>query len=192
MPIFLSSPDQSPASLAIQILLEMKRLDLHHTANPVTSSPASEPLQQLEHQNSPSPFDRFMDNCGYIVQWLLLASSNRIKPVRYSLARNPEIIQWYASQKSELVSKTSILTDITSTTDSHKNKIVTLQVPSPLQTSTPSKHIFLSSTDQNIQQLTISTLIEMKDSLKAARLRAERKDEKKERGFHKLPHTENY
>jgi hypothetical protein len=43
--IFLSSPDQSPASLAIQILLEMKRLDLHHTANPVTSSPASEPLR---------------------------------------------------------------------------------------------------------------------------------------------------
>jgi hypothetical protein len=40
---------------------------------------------------------------------------------------------------------------------------------------------------QNIQQLTINTLIEMKESLEAARLRAEKKDEKKERGFHNVP-----
>ncbi len=43
------------------------------------------------------------------------------------------------------------------------------------------------STEQSIRQLTVATLIEMKENHEASRLRAERKDEKKEQGFHKLP-----
>ena len=51
----------------------------------------------------------------------------------------------------------------------------------------PQKEKKSISTENNIQQLTVSTLVETKESLKAPRLRAEQKDEKKESGFHNLP-----
>ncbi len=41
--------------------------------------------------------------------------------------------------------------------------------------------------ENNIQQLIVNTLNEFEESLDAAQLKAEQKDEKKEWGFHKLP-----
>jgi hypothetical protein len=110
--------------------------------------------------------------------------SNRIKPVCYSLARDQHILKWFENTTSEI---------------SKQNRSKPTTDPSPNKTHTESDFIMnttlksspLSSEaiiiDRNIQQLTVSTLIEMKESLEAARIRAEKKDEKKERSFGKLP-----
>lgn len=131
-----------------------------------------------------------MDNCGYIVQWLTLATLNRTKPVCYSLAWSPEITQWFTPQTyyfptKNLSSTTSLPSKKTSKTSP---PLMNYWIP-PKYThpNIPQKEKKTISTENNIQQLTVSTLIETKESLEAPRLRAEQKDEKKERGFHKLP-----
>ncbi len=113
----------------------------------------------------------------YITHWLFLITTNRIKPIQDSLAHNPEI----ASVKLDLIPTSSNQIKIPS------NKISYL--------ANFHKHPSSNNTDstlhnyKNIQQLTINTPIEMKESCELAFLRAEWKDEKKEREFHKLPPT---
>jgi hypothetical protein len=85
--IILTSPDQSPAALATKILHEMHQLDHLINAKTIKDSSHIELAHAAENKtNNTFTQDSFIENCGYIIQWLFLAQANRIKPVHSSLA----------------------------------------------------------------------------------------------------------
>lgn len=183
--VFLTTDDQTPANLAIQLIAEMKRLDSIHKTSAKNDHSPPKNLQDLENLSTSSSTESYLEHCGYIIQWLFLTLSNRIKPVRYSIARDTSIIQWFENCTLEL-SKDNFYQHLHDNSDGQPKKLPTPSFD-PTTTISPYQNSSNLTTDRNIQQLTVSTLIEMKESLEAARIRAEKKDEKKERSFNKLP-----
>ncbi len=140
----------------------------------------SEALQQLKIKQTP-PMEQFFDFCRYIIQWLFLANNNWIKPIHYSQGRHPDITSWHDSLHPKFISLSPDPHDNATLSKQHLPVIQHPIIQPSIQNTSPTSH------DSSIQQLTVSTLIQLKESLEAFWLRAEKKDEQKERGFHKLP-----
>jgi hypothetical protein len=166
----------------------MHQLDLHNdTKTSINISPNNFDPSNNSTPNT-VPTEKYIDHCTYIIQWLHLVAANRMKPVRYSLTRHPDILSWHESIrfKLHLLQKLPLPhLDNKSSSPPMPTQIQTQPIPTILpdsiQTQQQQQH------NSSIQQLTVNTLIEMRESLEASRLHAERKDEQKERSFQKLP-----
>jgi hypothetical protein len=184
--IFLTTEDQKPADIALRLLNEMKRLDsLQKNTTKPDLSP-SKKFQDLDTLSTISCQESYLEHCGYIIQWLFIAMSNRIKPVCYSIARDATILHWFNNSNPELPKNNVYKVDCAIHDESIRKK-PSSSSHDPATTISPVNNINDRKIDRNIQQLTVSTLLEMKESLEAARIHAEKKDEKKERSFNKLP-----
>jgi hypothetical protein len=106
----LSTITQPPTIIALAILNEMHCLDMEIKAKPSLESTKKEKLELLDLSDTLLP-EFFIDNCSYIIQWLYLIPSNRIKPVRYSPACQRYVQNWYNKlHKNNLLHNTSSLT----------------------------------------------------------------------------------
>ncbi len=100
--IFLTTEGQEPADIALRLLNEMKCLDsLQNNTTKPDLSP-SKKFQDLDTLSTISCQESYLEHCGYIIQWLSIAMSNRIKPVRYSIAQDATILHWFNNSNPEL------------------------------------------------------------------------------------------
>lgn len=100
--IILMTDDQSPAGIAIKLLNEMKCLDSIWQATAKPYRFPSKQLQDLDITSTSSSPESYIDNCGCIIQWLYLMTSNRIKLIRCSIARDNSILFWFKNSYSEI------------------------------------------------------------------------------------------
>jgi hypothetical protein len=112
-----------------------------------------------------SSTEYYLENCGYIIQWLYLTTLNRIKPVCYSIAHDSSIIHWYMDSSS----KSSANTTSYNTTNKDVSTTKTLgTLFEPTTITSPRINTNVPAPNRSIQQLTVTTLIKMKESLEAA------------------------
>jgi hypothetical protein len=165
--------------LAFSLLQELERLDqLEILAQPLPD--LGKENSTLDSPSDSTPMESYSKNCFFIIQWLFLSSINRIKPVCYALARHPDIYSWFNIISADQLASTKI----------HKSPSVSFQCqntllsppnhPCPHTKSTqqhqqlPTHNFinqkFIPSDTDMIQQLTVKTLMEMKESLESSRI----------------------
>lgn len=81
--VLFSTKTQSALDLTLALFKEIKI--------EIFNKEIQEPIDQINILLSKP----FIENCSNIIQWLYLVSSKRIKPVCYSLACQPEILNKY-------------------------------------------------------------------------------------------------
>lgn len=119
--VFLTSINQSPATIALLLITKMMHLDAIKNKTERTSSPFHEHLQTFDDLLTASSNESYKDSCGYIIQWIYLTMLNWIKPIWYSLAHDQHTIKWFEASISKLTKN-----------DTYQHKI-TKEIPWPPQ-----------------------------------------------------------